>query len=333
MNESGGRVKSRRWLRFGLRTLLILLTVGCVWLAIVFNQCRRQLRAVEAIEQAGGLVGFDYQFDAGKKAVPSPGPPWLRWIVGDELFRTPVHVEIRGDGIDDAFLAEHLPGVRSAESLSTQSDGITDSALSSISRLSGVKMLHLNSTKISDAGLAHIERMKELVVLGLDSPNLTDAGVARLADLKLLGALTLDHAQLTPESIRALQRLDRLTYIHIVRHPANESQLASLRQPIDVDFAETPLVDVLEFLSLTAELQLDTSEMPDDRRLRPITLSATAQPRKECLQTILAAADLDYYFDRGVLKITTSEIAAPRRAGERACRETFPSAARIEVDW
>jgi hypothetical protein len=333
MSEPGSRVKSRRWLRFGLRTLLVLLTVGCVWLAIVFNQCRRQRRAVEAIENAGGLVGFDYQFDAGKKDVPSPGPPWLRTIVGDELFRTPVHVEIRGEGINDAFLSEHLPGVRSAKYLHVESDEITDVGLASIAPLAAVEMLAVESTRISDAELIAIGEMHQLRVLALNSPLITDAGAAHLVNLKQLQALTLDNARLSPTSIRSLKGLDQLAFIHSVQNPANEAQLASLRRLIDVDFTDVPLIDALEFLSLSGELQLDVTAIPQDLRLRPVTLVAKGQPRRECLEKLLNATDLDYHFDRGTLKITTLEIAAPHRAGERACRETFPKAERIEVDW
>ncbi len=37
----------RRWLRFSLRTFFILLTILCVWLAVVTNSARRQRAASE----------------------------------------------------------------------------------------------------------------------------------------------------------------------------------------------------------------------------------------------------------------------------------------------
>ena len=52
---------NRRWFRFGLRTLLIFLTVLCVWLGFQVNAARRQHAAVQAILQAGGTVAYDYQ--------------------------------------------------------------------------------------------------------------------------------------------------------------------------------------------------------------------------------------------------------------------------------
>jgi hypothetical protein len=257
----------------------------------------------------------------------------LRRIVGDELFRTPVHVEVRGNGIDDAFLAKHLSGVRSTEFLAIQSEAITDDALAAVSRLSAPEMLEVVSSGISDVGLAHVGRMQQLDALRLTSPHVTDVGAACLAELKLLEALTLDGAQLTPDGIRRLKGLERIRYVHLVHDPLNEIPLENLRQETNLVFSDLPLVDALEFFSLDTELQLDTTEVPEDRRLRPITLVAKRQLREECLRRILEAADLDYYFYRGTIKITTPDLAAPRRAGERACRETFPSAERIEVDW
>ena len=38
----------RRWLRFSLRSLLILITILCVWLGVKVNQARRQKEAFTA---------------------------------------------------------------------------------------------------------------------------------------------------------------------------------------------------------------------------------------------------------------------------------------------
>ena len=51
----------RRWLRFSLRTLFIVVTLLCVWLGIQVNAARRQREAVTAILNIGGKFSFDYQ--------------------------------------------------------------------------------------------------------------------------------------------------------------------------------------------------------------------------------------------------------------------------------
>ena len=151
MNSASQPTRRRRWLRFGLRTLLVLLTVACVWLAIVFNQCRRQRRAVEAIEQAGGRVLYKHQLeDEPDPFVPFdddrvPGPKWLRSITGDDLFRSPQMVEINGSSIDEQFLTNHLSGVRTARWLAIDSSRATDASLAAIVQFSNMESLELNT--------------------------------------------------------------------------------------------------------------------------------------------------------------------------------------------
>jgi predicted xylose isomerase-like sugar epimerase len=50
----------RRWFRFSLRMLLLVVTVLCVWLGFNVNAARRQKEAVQAIRLAGGSVWFEY---------------------------------------------------------------------------------------------------------------------------------------------------------------------------------------------------------------------------------------------------------------------------------
>ena len=50
----------RRWFQFSLRTLFVLLTVLCVWLAVTVERVRKQREAVAAIEAVGGSVFYEY---------------------------------------------------------------------------------------------------------------------------------------------------------------------------------------------------------------------------------------------------------------------------------
>ena len=68
-------IKRRRWFRFSLRMLLVVVTVLCVWLAIKVNAARRQKEAVAAILSAGGTVNYDYQL----KPWPTAPMPRIAW--------------------------------------------------------------------------------------------------------------------------------------------------------------------------------------------------------------------------------------------------------------
>src|SRR5262245_40067519 len=104
-NDSNGKAATipqmKRWLRFSLRTMLLLITALCIWLGFQINAARRQKEAVAAILSVGGAVYYDYQYAPLAVGGPSytldqnrtpPGPQWLRQCIGDDYFRTVVNV-------------------------------------------------------------------------------------------------------------------------------------------------------------------------------------------------------------------------------------------------
>ncbi len=111
-----GRQPKRRRFQYRLRSLLILMTVICIWLGIIVKRARDQQEAVEFIKENGATVTYDYQFDGTGNGNPNampPGPAWLRRIIGDDFFVNVIVVELvakQGKLIDDdlAFL-ESLP--------------------------------------------------------------------------------------------------------------------------------------------------------------------------------------------------------------------------------
>lgn len=98
----------RRYLTFSLRTLFVLLTIGCIWLGILAERAREQREAVEAIEALGGYVIYDWEPELEKVeqlSVPHivflrdrcppgrpEGWPWLRKLIGDDYFQHVVTV-------------------------------------------------------------------------------------------------------------------------------------------------------------------------------------------------------------------------------------------------
>lgn len=89
----------RRWLQFSLRSFLIVLTIGCLWLGWKVERARRQRETVKAIEASGGWVHYDWQsprvaknasFWAGtsfNSKATIDAPPWLRRLIGDDFFQ------------------------------------------------------------------------------------------------------------------------------------------------------------------------------------------------------------------------------------------------------
>ena len=69
------RLRGRRWFRFSLRTLLVLMTALAVWLGLYAKSLRDRKAAVVLIEQLNGALG-----------VKLAGPAWLWRLVGDERY-------------------------------------------------------------------------------------------------------------------------------------------------------------------------------------------------------------------------------------------------------
>lgn len=70
------------WRQYSVSTLLIVVTIVCVFLALVVVPAERQRRAVAALREL--RVGVQYDFASQRRA--PPGPRWLRRIIGVDYF-------------------------------------------------------------------------------------------------------------------------------------------------------------------------------------------------------------------------------------------------------
>jgi hypothetical protein len=147
----------RRWLRYGLITLLVLAVVagiGMCWVAQRMRESMRRTEAVEAIFKSGGGARFDFEVDESGKPLAKarePGPAWLRYLMGQDLGANVIEAEVQ-----------------------------TDEALEGVKDLPQLRRLHLFSKRITDVGLQHLEMVSQLETLYLEKTEVTDAGVKKL---------------------------------------------------------------------------------------------------------------------------------------------------------
>jgi hypothetical protein len=136
MSHSNSAKPRRRWFQFSLRSLLILITVLAVWLGLQVNRVNRQRRAVEAITELGGQFSYDYQRKPGLSGgvfirgtmgpvphsysdrVEPPGPAWLRRLMGEHYFVTPVRLSIGDQRVIDEGRLRYLRDLPRIEELS-----------------------------------------------------------------------------------------------------------------------------------------------------------------------------------------------------------------------
>jgi hypothetical protein len=135
-------------MRFRLRTLLIMIGIGCLALGFAADQGYRQQQAVDAINARGGRVDY--------RAGASWSRPWQKWL-GRDFFEPVSMVFWAGAPIvdDDLVCLRALPRLQT---------------------------LTLTSTSITDAGLQHLEGLREAMLIDLRFTQVTGQGANRLRD-------------------------------------------------------------------------------------------------------------------------------------------------------
>jgi hypothetical protein len=285
-------VRRRRWRRFSLRTLLVVMTATCVWIGVVTNRANRQQRAVEAFTRRGASINYSYQ--EHPSPVPSstfnidydyrtqtPGPEWLRRLIGDKYFVTPVSLRIFQPAIvtDGAMpLIGDLPHL---ERLRVTDLTLSSSELVHLRQLPRLKLLTFSGNSISPTEASpdfeFLSRMSQLEVFSIDAPQfgddqmkslancsqlrqaflqettVGDAGLAQLAHMRNLQMLNLMRTKVTDAGMKHLARLPKLTYLCL----------------LETDVTDVGLADLAGMAGLT-NLELHGSQVTRDgvRRLR-----------------------------------------------------------------
>jgi len=177
----------RRWFRFSLRTLLLLVTIasaGFGWLGVKVRAKQREREAVKAIQKFGGIVNYDFQYEWYEKPRPShlkpipPGPAWLRSLLGDDAFANVSQVCFPSRSKDEDLL--HLEGLNRIRALRAGGSAITDVGCIRISALNQLEVLDLRGTSVTDAGIIHLKRLTKLEELSLLDAPVSEAAVKDL---------------------------------------------------------------------------------------------------------------------------------------------------------
>jgi len=231
----------RRWLRYSLRTLLVLTTLVAIWLGIKTNRARNQRTAVNALRAAGARVLYDFQaiLPGERKPKELRGPKWLREFLGDDYFQDVVLV--------------NLGGIK-----------FPPDELRWIVDLPNVENVVLQYTNVDDAGLAYLSELKSLSFLSLKScENVTDAGLTHLADLASLELLYLDGTQCTDEGVRqVIPRFDRLVMLDVAGIPITNETAKEFRHLKNLKVLHLSRKDHRTPHDLSESVQLLKKELP-----------------------------------------------------------------------
>jgi len=137
--------------------VVVLLSVGLGWFAFKMQEARRQREAVKAIEESGGGVLYDYEWESylrGQEKPKLPAPAWLRRLIGVDFFSDVVTVNLRGD---DASL-EHLVGPPDLDSLGIFDTPVADDRMRRLKKMTKLRHLYLVHTQVTKEGIEELRQ-------------------------------------------------------------------------------------------------------------------------------------------------------------------------------
>jgi Leucine Rich Repeat (LRR) protein len=203
LQRSERRMALARWLKFSVRSLMLIVLVVAVLLAWQVNRARQQRRAVDAIKAYGGFVSYDWQYVNGTfTSGRSPWAPiWLRRAIGDEFFQEVVGVNL---------IVGTAPDGRRVET-----KRLTDDVIVNLTAFPKLKDLTIQKTQATDRALETIGTLTDLEILRMSDAHVTDAGVGKLRNLRNLKYLDITNSGLTDESLRHIAGLSRLEILNL----------------------------------------------------------------------------------------------------------------------
>jgi hypothetical protein len=286
-----------RWLRYGLRTLLILVTIVCLWLGWFIVQVHKQRRAVAALEKYGAEVDYSafYTYRPWTNVLPRGLILWLNDVLSSNDVRRVIRVTIQsadlgeddlvvladlpylkylnlsGPAITDASL-EHVKNLKQLRCLKLIDSKVSDAGLRCVSKLENLDGLYLSGTQFTDAGISYLCSLTKIDELYLDGTNVTGACLQDLAAIKSLRVLRLDNTQVCGEGLVHLAQMPKLEMVIMRNTPISDADLPYLQQVpsrVSLWLARTKLTD-------EAAQQLPNAV---DRRAQPAAVPATINGR------------------------------------------------------
>lgn len=216
----GPPTKPRRWLRYSLRTLLVTVTLACVWLGMVVNRAEQQRRTVAALRALGNQVEYDtpYTHPLGE---PSNWR-WLRSWIGNDYFDNVTYASLR-HGVDDKLL-QRVRYLRGVKHLDINGPVVTDEGMAAIAGVASLESLSIYTRDVTDEGVRALSTMRNLQGVLLRAPKVTDRGLRCLSQMTWLESLHLVDAKVTDDGLVLLDKLSSLETLGIeqehIREPA-----------------------------------------------------------------------------------------------------------------
>ncbi len=309
--------RPRRWLRFSLRTLLLLTTGVCVYLGWLVSSARDQRLAVQAIEDQRGDVYYDFELDEEAELIDDaqpPGPAWLRERIDRHLIDNVAYVSFEYVGIQDV---SSLTKLRKLRKLDLDTAKIRD--LRPLAGLTRLEWLFLANTPIHD--ISPLAELHDLRTLVLRNTQVSD--LSALRELTELRQLYLQDSQV--EDLKPLAGLTELEFLILDRTRVKDlSPLKDLNKLGWLSLVNTHVSDITPLKGLTAlfSVELDQTNVS----------AADAQMLRQVLPKCKVEWSGDKPSDRRTMPSDESELPMELSLPERAAAQIdVVSPARVAI--
>jgi hypothetical protein len=228
----------RRFLRFSVRGMIVVVLVIAAWLGWLVRSARIQREAVAAIERDRGLVRYNgerFLLDAGLGAhdfrqEETWAPRWLVGLIGIDYFYhvTTVHLSQLPGGTEMVSVGR----LCSIEELNLSAGSTEDGDLANLKGLVRLSSLDVSFTPTTDAGLVHMMYLGELSRVSLCRTRVTDAGLRNLKTLKKLTEIDLRLTQITDAGLVHLHALTKLSRLDLRRTHVTNAGVKKLQRAL-----------------------------------------------------------------------------------------------------
>jgi hypothetical protein len=213
----------RSWVRFRLRTLLVVVTLACLGLGWFVNLGYYQRRILASLAELKPVVAYDYQYDERGIYRPnavSTAPQWLRRSLGEDGVADVVGVWLGREHsanarfVDDAVLGR-IAQFKKLRALGLNFTNVTDEGLKKIAGLTELEYLYLSGTAITNEGVAHLAGMKRLKEVHLSFTRIDDGALEVIRGLPELKTVWLDGTAVTDAGLTFLESSRKLKSLHV----------------------------------------------------------------------------------------------------------------------
>ena len=215
---------SRRLPRFGLASVLLVVTYFAAWCAFHGNRARYERQVEREVLACGGTVDSIRREWSGGKVQEILPTAYERFMVGTFGQRYARHVSL-SSADDDAALLDRVLRLPHLESLSLHSRRVDTEQLRLLGTARGLKSLYLSGTDVNDEALRALPRLRRLQYVDFQYTDVGDDTLMALSQLPNLQTVNVAHTKVTGAGVKNFAARESLKCFFAHDNPALGDEL------------------------------------------------------------------------------------------------------------